>query len=580
MRIVKLYQYFLVLTFLSFLTGCSSESVQVTATIAENGIQPLILSTETSTPIATLEPTATEVIFVEDDETEPVLVEQVVNIWISDEVPSTLKELISMPPEFQLIDSVGEADMIIEVLDEEKLDYEFQSNWVYAVVVPFPTIMDEIRFEDIKKAWQGGEIEYFESKQILVSPETYQVLESVLGTPSEDGVQVVDEGNILETAWEDMPSWAIIPFEQLSPRWKVLQVNGVSPLDKGFAFSDYPLVVRFALKTGLDESSNIESMDTTIGKILPETNRDPQKLTVLVMTGTTALVRYTALRMEEVGILYPAGDILDWLQEADITHISNEVPFYTECPPAKPVRVEQRFCSDPSYYELLAYVGTDIIELTGNHIRDWGKDALLYTIDIYEKNGLLYFGGGKDLEDARKTRFIEHNGNKLAFMGCSPAGPEIVWATEDEPGSNPCDFEWIESEINRVVEMDYIPIMTFQHWEIEDYKPHSSQRVDFLHAAEIGAVIVSGSQSHFPQCMTFNGDHFIHYGLGNLFFDQMFGVNSLEFIDRHIFYDGRYISIELLTAKLEDNARPRPMTVDERRDFLADVFEVCNWSEE
>ncbi|MCJ7624190.1 MAG: CapA family protein [Anaerolineaceae bacterium] len=579
MRLAKKHQYFLLLTFFSFLAGCSTESIHVTATPVEYGTEPVDLPTGTFTPIATLEPTVMEIIDVEERETETAIVEQFLNIWISSEVPSTLTGMIYVPATFRIVESMGDADIIIEVADEEGLIDENQSNWVYAVVAPFPTITDGISFEDVKKVWQGDEIEYFESKPILVSPETYQVLKMVLGPPSEDGVEVVDEGDILNRAWEDMPSWAIIPFEQLSPRWKVLRVDEVSPLDKEFVFSNYPLTIRFGLKIDLKAYQDFVITDT-IGKILPKTNRDPEKLTVLIMTGTTALVRYTALRMEEVDILYPARDIDDWLLDADITHISNESPFYTKCPPAEPVRVEQRFCSDPSYFDLLAYVGTDIIELTGNHILDWGEEALIYTIDIYKRNELTYFGGGKDLEDARKTQLMEHNGNKLAFMGCSPAGPEVVWATEDQAGSNPCDFEWIESEIKRVVELGYIPIMTFQHWEVEDYKPQSSQRVDFLHAAEIGAVIVSGSQSHFPQSMTFKSDHFIHYGLGNLFFDQIFGDNSLEFIDRHIIYDGRYISTELLTAKLEDYARPRPLTIDERQDLLTDIFDNCNWTQE
>ncbi|MCS7010037.1 MAG: CapA family protein, partial [Anaerolineales bacterium] len=92
---------------------------------------------------------------------------------------------------------------------------------------------------------------------------------------------------------------------------------------------------------------------------------------------------------------------------------------------------------------------------------------------------------------------------------------------------------------------------------------------------EAGAVIVSGSHSHFPQYMEFYGDSFIHYGLGNLFFDQMdypaVGTRR-EFADRYVIYDGRLISIELLTFMLEDYARPRRMTPSERRQFLYEVF--------
>jgi hypothetical protein len=100
--------------------------------------------------------------------------------------------------------------------------------------------------------------------------------------------------------------------------------------------------------------------------------------------------------------------------------------------------------------------------------------------------------------------------------------------------------------------------------------------------ADAGAVIVSGSQAHLPQVMEFYNGSFIHYGLGNLFFDQMgdvskVSVNRLEFIDRHVFYDGRYLGVELITALLEDYARPRLMTPAERLKLLNNYFGLSGW---
>ena len=78
----------------------------------------------------------------------------------------------------------------------------------------------------------------------------------------------------------------------------------------------------------------------------------------------------------------------------------------------------------------------------------------------------------------------------------------------------------------------------------------------------------------------------VDYGLGNLFFDQMRYTlpngnitdwTAREFIDRHIFYDGRYISTQLLTARLEEYARPRPMTAGERADMLGVIFSASGW---
>ena len=47
-----------------------------------------------------------------------------------------------------------------------------------------------------------------------------------------------------------------------------------------------------------------------------------------------------------------------------------------------------------------------------------------------------------------------------------------------------------------------------------------------------------------------------------------------EFVDRLVFYDGRLVSVDLRTALLEDYCRPRPMSPEERRDFLAMIFAI------
>jgi poly-gamma-glutamate synthesis protein (capsule biosynthesis protein) len=94
-----------------------------------------------------------------------------------------------------------------------------------------------------------------------------------------------------------------------------------------------------------------------------------------------------------------------------------------------------------------------------------------------------------------------------------------------------------------------------------------------------GAIIVSGSQAHHPQAFEFSDGGLIHHGLGNLFFDQ-FGVSTgtrQAFIDRHVFYENRHISTELLTIMFIDYARPRPMTPEERIDLLQAVFTASGW---
>jgi poly-gamma-glutamate capsule biosynthesis protein CapA/YwtB (metallophosphatase superfamily) len=89
---------------------------------------------------------------------------------------------------------------------------------------------------------------------------------------------------------------------------------------------------------------------------------------------------------------------------------------------------------------------------------------------------------------------------------------------------------------------------------------------------------VSGSQAHQPQGFSLPGGRFVHYGLGNLFFDQMQTLGTRqEIVDRHIFYRGRHLSTQLFTFLLEDYSQPRPMTPAERRELLEAVFAASRW---
>ncbi|MCJ7695430.1 MAG: CapA family protein, partial [Anaerolineaceae bacterium] len=383
-------------------------------------------------------------------------------------------------------------------------------------------------------------------------------------------------------------TWAIVPFDQLHPEYKVISVNGLSPLDDNYSQQAYSLEGQYTLYTSPATAERLPAeLKAALIAVLPVTNRDPSRMSTLVMTGVTALVRATAYRMETKGFLYPARDIIDWLNSADITHISNEVSFYENCPYPDPYDPLLTFCSNPDYISLLDHVGADVIELSGNHNNDasrmFNENSFDETLAMYDAHGMLTFGGGTNLEDAMQPALISHNGNNLAFIGCNIAGPNFAWATPTSGGAAPCgDLTWMVNTIQSLRQEGYLPVVTFQYYE--DYSNDASpqMKADFRRMAEAGAVIVNGSQAHRPKEMEFLNGALIHYGLGNLFFDQMsVTINGVtytqtrnEFIQRHVLYDGRYISTELLTAVLEDWAKPRPMTLDERQVFLNEIFSV------
>jgi len=494
-------------------------------------------------------------------------------IYLHPGLPESLKK-IDNQNQYPETEFEEEASIRVLVGPSDSVDQEnIRSDWIYTLAAPFYTITDDMNFEDLSKLWRGEVRAINQFSKIYVTASTSAAIRTVLGTPDESMVEVISKQEFDEIPLDDNESLMILPFEDLTKNWKVIRVDQQAPIDIDFNPQNYPLKAAIWIETQL-ETHDIQ---------MPESNYNPDNRTVLIMTGVTALTRATAYRMEIEGNQYPGRDIREWLTSADLTHISNEVPFAANCPPPDPVQENLIFCSSPERIELLEYVGADIIELTGNHLLDYGLTAINLTLDMYDQREWLTYAGGRDQVDARSPALITHNGNKLAFIGCNTVGPPNAWAAETKPGAAACDnFQWMVNEIERLKDNGYLPIVTFQY--AEDYTAYPSTQMvsDFQMMADAGAVIVNGSQAHTPKIMTFYGTSFLHFGLGNLFFDQMevyyndvyLSGTRQEFIDRLVFYDGQLISIELLTAMLEDYARPRPMTSVEREDFLSRIFSV------
>jgi poly-gamma-glutamate synthesis protein (capsule biosynthesis protein) len=477
---------------------------------------------------------------------------------------------------YSLVNEEEAADIKVKMGPFHASDHEtLRIEWIYVLAAPFYTILDDVNFQELSELWRGerGSISSF--SRIYVTETTKAAVSTILGMADDSIVNVLSKEEMDDIPLSENQSLIILPFEDLNKKLKVILIDGEAPINTNFDPQNYSLSVAIWIETDL--------IDHNIN--LPESNYDPGLRTILVMTGVTALTRATAHRMEIMGNQYPGQDIRDWLTSADLTHISNEVPFAANCPQPDPVQQNLIFCSSPDRIELLEYVGADIIELSGNHLLDYGLEAVNLTLDMYEERDWVTYAGGWDLADSRSPALIDHNGNRLAFIGCNSVGPPNAWASTSKPGAAPCgDFSWMTDEIENLQADGYLPIVTLQYAEDYTAYPSAQMAADFQMLASAGAVIVNGSQAHTPKMMAFQDDSFLHYGLGNLFFDQMevyyndvyLSGTRDEFIDRLIFYDGELISIELLSALLEDYARPRPMTAVERSVFLSRIFSTAS----
>jgi poly-gamma-glutamate synthesis protein (capsule biosynthesis protein) len=437
-----------------------------------------------------------------------------------------------------------------------------------AAVMPFHSVQDNITSEALAAAWAGGQ-----EVKLLVDPQAAPVLAAIWGPPDE----TVAVGAVSAAALQEQGAVGVIGFEQLEPTLKVLRLDGVSVLSNQFDPAGDPLGVALLL----------QGPDELLAQFAPLAdgwaNRDASRLTQLVMTGVTAMCRLTAARMEANGLTYPAAIVGPELRLADITHVSNEVPFIKDCP-VNTAAGTLVFCSDYRYWAALEALGTDIVGLSGNHVNDHGYAGARESLAYYESLGVPVYGSGVDLTAACKPLLWEDHGNTFAFIATLAYEPRSAWATAELPGA--CYYYDNKGAILATIAelSEQVDIVSVELQYLETYQPFptAQQVVEFRELRAAGADLVTGVQSHVPQAWEpygaadAGGPGMILYGLGNLFFDQMWSwPTRTGLIARHAIYKGRLLNTEMLTTVLEDYAQPRWTTPEERAELLASVHDAA-----
>lgn len=562
MRKTKAIIFFSLIISLSLLlSACGAAAMQPSSIAPSAEPSTAITQAPTITPtIPTPEPTRT---------TQPPAV------WIDPRLPVEILQSFGNSPTVIRVGSKEEALLSLTIDTEEPL-----STWIYALAAPFATVTDDVSTESLVAFWKGNAV--FPASALVMPPAIFDSLKARFGSPLGDARPLAEE-DLLTFCQSHQKAWAILPFEKLEPQWKVISLDGNSPIHKDFTSEKYPLIVQIGWDEGMRPLTETETQlaEEAIQSI-PTTNCQADRLTTVILTGVTAMTRATGKEMELYGVLSPAVSIGELMREADIAHVSNEVPFATNCPPPQwQQEIDLVFCSDDKYIDLMREIGTDVVELTGDHFSDYGPEAMYHTLEMYKKEGWSYYGGGKDISEAKQPLKITHNGNKIAFLGCNAKAPGYATASETNPGALHCDMDEIVEQIKTLKDEGYQVIFTFQHQEIYRWNPTEQMIADFHRVADAGAAIVSGSQAHQPHLVEFYGNSLIHYGLGNLFFDQLGWSEDTDkaFLDRHIFYDGKYLGVELITVQFFNWSTPTLMTPEARAIMLQRLFTESGFSQ-
>ncbi|MCE9596923.1 MAG: CapA family protein [Spirochaetia bacterium] len=289
----------------------------------------------------------------------------------------------------------------------------------------------------------------------------------------------------------------------------------------------------------------------------PSGNQVRGQISHFILTGVSALTRYTGRSADANGPGILSEKIKPYFANADYVHVSNEVSFTNPCVFAPGTR----FCSKEAHFQAFRDIRANVVELTGNHNRDFGNESFTQTYKWFEKNGMKMFGGGRTEAEANQPLILPLKSGTLAIIGFNELCPLGECAQGNVPGANRYNPEKARAVIQgiRKAHPGAFIIATVQFGEVNSYQPTASQRSISSSLLEDGADLVYGSQAHQVQQMEFAKGKILLHGLGNFFFDQThtFGLRQGYFMNFY-FYRGRLVTMEPVFTWIDEKFRPVP----------------------
>ena len=405
-----------------------------------------------------------------------------------------------------------------------------------------------------------------ESKRVYISTDESDkvFLKQILG----NDVEIVEVEDLLSTLKSSESNIGFVPLEDLQEGFKLLTLDGKYCLtdSKGCLF------VGYKLEDGKRNEFVSHILSHNMGlKYGQSKSMERENIAKINMSGVVAIARGLASKIDaRKDYAYPARDLKDFLSDADLTHVSNEVSFVKGCTGY----TGMRFCSKPEYIESLKVSGVDIVELTGNHNNDYGASNNANTIETYKSLEWDYFGGGLNSEDASKILYKEVKGNLIAFMGYNYYNTmydQAPLAKATTAGANSYSVEKLTNDIKEAKEKGALVVVTFQFQECYCYpssdviypicyKPLSSpdQKGVFRQAIDLGADIVIGTQAHQPQTYEVYKEGIIFYGLGNLYFDQDNWIGTRQGMILSLYVvESDLVQVKITPTIMDSNMIPR-----------------------
>ncbi|MFC7230625.1 CapA family protein [Saliphagus sp. GCM10025308] len=252
---------------------------------------------------------------------------------------------------------------------------------------------------------------------------------------------------------------------------------------------------------------------------------------------------------------------------ADVSILNVEAPIVSE--KATPIDKSGPCVENPDgTAETVANVGFDVCTLANNHVRDYGPEGVVTTLEALHDANLATVGVGSTPDEAYESLAVGPDGPVAVVNVC-----EQEFNLVDERGHGAA---WLSDrrarEAIRAADREYDCVIVVAHSGVE-YVPFPAPQLQGLlrEFVDIGADLVVGHHPHVPQGWERYDDGAIFYSLGNFLFDSMTDEENTSWgLVLEVEFDGSTpVAVELVPTETVDGVvHPLGLTRD-REDYLS-----------
>ncbi|HHS50945.1 MAG TPA: CapA family protein [candidate division Zixibacteria bacterium] len=325
-----------------------------------------------------------------------------------------------------------------------------------------------------------------------------------------------------------------------------IRSSRVSPIAILALWAILPFLVLVSCDSQYSRISPIEHTDC------PWIEHEPH--ITIAAVGDMMFARGVARHTDTTDVYRPIIAVAELLRSVDIATGNLESPISD-----RGARLDKlyAFRASPKFMPVLEFAGFDVLSIANNHTFDYGLDAFRDCLDRFERSPIELVGGGRNLEEALRPKFVRVDGVRFGFLGFNDTRTNFIG--RDRPACAPAHDEWVFDAIAKTRPQCDVLIVHI-HWGEEYFRFPTNRQISLGRAmVDSGVEVVLGHHPHSWQAVEHYGDGLIAYSLGNFVFDQrdmmnnISGILFIDFVGARI-ERVRIAPVELITAPKE--ARP------------------------